>query len=136
MSGKKVEKSTTEDVLSSDGDEEPSRKSLRKNKEGVMDRFAESAGVDTSSIQIVDVSMFESYTLLLSAIGALEFGFTYATIFCLIIMTVAFSEMVKLQRMREKEDKIVINSKITEWYFFACFQLMLIPKTWLTMPVL
>ena len=80
--------------------------------------------------------MFESYTLLLSAIGALEFGFTYATIFCLIIMAVAFSEMVKLQRMREKEDKIVINSKFTEWYFFACFQLMLIPKTWLTLSVL
>ena len=86
-----------------------------------MDRYAESAGIDTSSIQIVDVSIFESYTMLLSAIGALEFGFMYSTIFCLIIMTVAFSEMVKLQRIKDKEAKIVLNSKITEWYFFACF---------------
>ena len=40
--------------------------------------------------------MFESYTLLIAAIGALEFGFTYTTIFCQIIITAAFSEMVKL----------------------------------------
>ena len=74
--------------------------------------------------------------MLLSAIGALEFGFTYTTIFCEIIMTVAFAEMVKLQRIKDKEAKIVIKSKITEWYFFFCFQVMLIPKTWLTLPVL
>mmetsp|Transcript_42220 Transcript_42220/g.55622 ORF Transcript_42220/g.55622 Transcript_42220/m.55622 type:complete len:238 (-) Transcript_42220:517-1230(-) len=74
--------------------------------------------------------------MLLSAIGALEFGFAYTTIFCMIIMTVAFSEMVKLQRMHQNEVKIVINSRIIEWYFFACFQLLLIPKTWLTLPIL
>ena len=44
--------------------------------------------------------------------------------------------MVKLQRIRDKESKIVIKSKIIEWYFFFCFQLFLIPKTWLTMPIL
>ena len=66
------------------------------NKEGAMDRYAESAGIDLSHIQITDVGIFESYTMLLSAIGALEFGFTYTTIFCEIIMTVAFAEMVKL----------------------------------------
>ena len=134
MTGKKVQNNAVDDVLSSDSEQEQTRP--RKTKEGAMDRFAESAGVDTSSIQIVDVNMFESYTLLLSAIGALEFGFTYATIFCHIIMGVAFSEMIKLQRIRQKEEKIVINSKITEWYFFVCFQLMLIPKTWLTLSVL
>lgn len=108
-------------MLSSDSDEQQQRGKQKSGKEGVMDRYAESAGIDTSSIQIVDVSIFESYTMLLSAIGALEFGFMYSTIFCLIIMTVAFSEMVKLQRIKDKEAKIVLNSKITEWYFFACF---------------
>ena len=44
--------------------------------------------------------------------------------------------MVKLQRMKDKEAKIVLNSKIIEWYFFACFQLMLVPSTWLTLPLL
>ena len=142
MSGKKAKDAKTSDVLSSDEDDNQGSNSGgssaagRAGKEGVMDRYAESAGIDTSSIQIVDVSIFESYTMLLSAIGALEFGFMYSTIFCLIIMTVAFSEMVKLQRIKDKEAKIVLNSKITEWYFFICFQLMLIPKTWLTLPVL
>jgi len=96
MTGKKAKNNNVaaDDVLSSDDEREETRP--RKTKEGAMDRFAESAGVDTSSIQIVDVNMFESYTLLLSAIGALEFGFAYATIFVQIIMAVAFSEMVKL----------------------------------------
>ena len=94
MSGKKVaEKRQDGDVLSSDEDEQDAisvgqhlvSKGNKRAKEGVMDRYAESAGVDTSSIQIVDVSIFESYTMLLSAIGALEFGFAYSTIFCLII---------------------------------------------------
>ena len=68
--------------------------------------------------------------------GALEFGFTYTTIMCEIIMTVAFYEMVKLQSQKDKEAKIVIKSKLTEWYFFACFNFIIIPKTWLTLAVL
>ena len=124
-----------ENILSDDNDEQPTEPKVRKAKDGALDRYAESAGIDTTQLQ-VDVGMFESYTLLLSAIGSLEFGFTYATIFCQIIMTVAFSEMVKLQRIKDKEAQIVITSKITEWYFFFCFQLMLIPSTWLTLPIL
>jgi len=92
-----AEKKNQDNVLSSDENDAPATKpSVAKNKEGVMDRYAESAGVDLSQMQLVDVGIFESYTMLISAIGALEFGFMYTTIFCQIIMTVAFAEMVKL----------------------------------------
>ena len=80
--------------------------------------------------------IFESFTLLLSAIGALEFGFTFTTVLCEIMMTVAFSQMVSLHRHKGKELKIVFKSKIIEWYFFFCFEFALIPKTWLTLSVL
>ena len=91
-----AEKKNQDNVLSSDENDVPATKPSTKNKEGVMDRYAESAGVDLSQMQLVDVGIFESYTMLISAIGALEFGFMYTTIFCQIIMTVAFAEMVKL----------------------------------------
>ena len=44
--------------------------------------------------------------------------------------------MVKLQRIKDNEAKIVITSKVTEWYFFFSLQFLMIPKTWLTLSVL
>ena len=61
-----------------------------------MNRFAEANNVDFTQVQAGGIGAFESLTLLLSAIGALEFGFTYTTILCEIIMTAAFVEMVNL----------------------------------------
>jgi len=51
-------------------------------------------------------------------------------------MTVAFFQMVNLHTHKSKELKIVFKSKIIEWYFFLFFEFALIPKTWLTLPVL
>ena len=78
------------------------------------------------------MGIFESYTLLLAALGALEFGFTYTTIFVQILIAVGFAELVKLQRQKDKEEKIVVKSKILEWYFFFCFQFLFVPNYWLT----
>lgn len=84
----------------------------------------------------VEVGVFESYTLLLSAIGAIEFGATYASIVCLLIITVAHSEMVRLQHNKAKEEKIVIKTRIIEWYLFFVSCFVLLPKFWLTQPLL
>ena len=43
-----------------------------------------------------EVGIFESYTLLVSCIGMLEVGFLYSTMFCVVLMTVAFAEMMQL----------------------------------------
>lgn len=66
------------------------------------------------------MGIFESYTLLLSALGALEFGFLYTTIFVQILITVSFAELVKLQLVKDKEAKIVVKTKVLEWYIFFC----------------
>lgn len=89
--------------------------------------------MDITQVQTGGVGVFESVILGLSIIGALEFGFTYTTILIEFIMTVAFAEMVSLQSHKEKEAKILFKSYIIEWYFFFCFQFMVIPNTFLTL---
>ena len=54
----------------------------------------------------VEISIFESFTLLASMLGMLEVGFLYTTIAIIVLATVAFSEMVQLQANRAKEEKI------------------------------
>ena len=130
MNRKKEDMAVKGDNVLSDSDNE-----FDKRRQNSFKNYAEASGVDLTHVE-VDVGIFESYTLLLSALGTLEFGFTYTTIFCQIICTVGFAELVKLQRQKDKETKIVIKSKILEWYLFFCFQFMLVPKYWLTMPLL
>ena len=84
----------------------------------------------------LDVGVFESYTLLLSAIGSLEFGFLYTTIFVEILIIVSFAELLKLQLVKDKEAKIVIKSKFLEWLIFFIIQLAFVPRYWLTLPLL
>jgi hypothetical protein len=43
-----------------------------------------------------EIGLFESFTLLASCLGTLEFGFTYTTIFFYVVMTAAFAEMIQL----------------------------------------
>ena len=40
--------------------------------------------------------LFESFTLVLAAVGMIECGFFYATLLSYVIQTVAFAEMIKL----------------------------------------
>jgi hypothetical protein len=65
-----------------------------------------------------EIGLFESFTLLCAALGTIEFGFTYTTVFVYVIMTVAFSEMVRLKSSAVKEMHIAIKTKWIEWYFF------------------
>ena len=53
-----------------------------------------------------EVGIFESCILFVSLLGMLEVGFAYTTMFLLILMTVAFAEMMQLQANRAKEEKI------------------------------
>ena len=97
-------------------------------------KIAERHGLDTAQINVA-VGIFESYTLFLAALGTLEFGYFYTCIFCFLITTVAFSEMVKLERIKDKEASIVFKSKFINWYFFFTFQFIAAPYTWLTLPL-
>ena len=56
------------------------------------------------------MGIFESYTLLMAALGAMEAGALYITIFGYVLMTVAFNEMITLIAKAEKEEKIQIKS--------------------------
>jgi len=55
-------------------------------------------------------------------LGLLEVGFIHATFFVYFLMTIAFSEMMKLQEVRAKEEKIQIKTKYIEWYFYFAIQ--------------
>ena len=112
------------------------RKNSDDNNRATRSKSSEDEALSEASSGKSGVGIFESFTLLLSAIGALEFGFTFTTLLCEIIMTVAFAQMVSLHRHKGKEVKIVFKSWIIEWYFFFCFEFALIPKTWLTLSVL
>jgi len=67
------------------------------------------------------IGLFESFTLICAALGTIEFGFTYTTIFIYLLMTVAFSEMVELQARHDKELHISIKSRWIGWYFYFTF---------------
>ena len=77
-----------------------------------------------------EIGLFESLTLVFAVIGSLEFGATYTTLFTYMLMTVAFGEMTRLSRRRDKETHIQIKSKWIDSYFYFAYQFFMIPKTW------
>ena len=80
--------------------------------------------------------IFESCTLLVAFLGMLEVGFIYTTMFAVLLMTVAFAEMMRLQADKAKEEKIQIKTRYVEWYFYVALQFCIAPRTWLDYPLL
>ena len=52
------------------------------------------------------VGFFETILFLAAFVGITEMGFFYTTVFTYILMTVAFSEMKKMQSREDKEQHI------------------------------
>ena len=84
----------------------------------------------------VEISIFESFTLLASMLGMLEVGFLYSTIAIIVLATVAFAEMVQLQANRAKEEKIQIKTNYIDWCFYLSFQFFMTTKTWCNYPMM
>ena len=79
----------------------------------------------------VEISFFETFTLVMSILAMLEVGFFFTTIACMVLSTVAFAEMMQLQANRAKEDKISIKTSYVDWCFYFSFQFFITTKTWL-----
>lgn len=74
--------------------------------------------------------------LTLLAFGLLEVGCIYTTLLVYLMMTIAFYEMICVQRNEEKETVIQIKTVWVEMWFYAAAQFYLVSKTWLTQDLL
>lgn len=96
-------------------------KSTQNLKESSVDRANSPRGASLPHYLRNEIKVFEGFILWAACLGTLEFGFTYTTILCYLVMTVAFAEMINLQARSDKEEHIMIKTKWVEWYFFATF---------------
>lgn len=67
---------------------------------------------------------------------SVEIGFLWTTVIAYVLMTVAYSEMIKVQTRQAKEEILNIKTKWVEWFFYACIQFYMVSRTWLNKELL